>query len=186
MTTAQLKKLEREWAAKLRADGFQDIESPSGMLRPWDERRGIANTPEAAQLAEERARGEALRFASVFEEKVWGLHLEGLSNRAIAGKLCVYRKLVNETLWGLRARLERPGPGRRRDPASMRSEAMRYELRLTGDVRQVVEHLRHVLPKETSVAAMVRLGLLGLALKFPRPSRCCERNTVRTGIARTT
>lgn len=161
MTPAQLKALEREWAAKLRADGFQDIESPSGIVQSWDA-RSDGNLQDTAALAEDRARGEQLRFASNFERAVWELHLEGMSNRAIAERLAVYRKLVNQTMWALRGRLERRRPGPKRNPDAIRHDGVNLTVRLTRDAALAVDHLRE---SGIEPAEVVRAAVLAVARK---------------------
>jgi hypothetical protein len=163
MTPAQLKALEREWAAKLRADGFQDIESPSGMVQSWDA-RSDGNLQDTAALAEDRRRGEALRFSSEFERRVWAAHLEGLSNRAIAKRLCVYRKLVDQTMWALRGRLERRKPGPKRNPDAIRHDGVNLTVRLTRDAALAVDHLRAV---GIEPGEVIRAAVLELARKTP-------------------
>jgi hypothetical protein len=39
MSKSDLKKLQREWANKLEASGFTDIETPNGLLKDWDSLR---------------------------------------------------------------------------------------------------------------------------------------------------
>lgn len=161
MTPAQLKALEREWAAKLRADGFQDIESPSGIVQSWDA-RSDGNLQDTAALAEDRARGEQLRFEKEFDAKVWELHVDGLSNRKIAEKLCVYRKLVNQTMWRLQAQLERRRPGPRRNPDAIRHDGVNLTVRLTRDAALAVDHLRAA---GIEPAEVVRAAVLAVARK---------------------
>lgn len=179
MTEAQFKKLEREWAAKLRAGGFRDIESPSGMIQSTDS-RSDGSLQDLAALAEDRARGEGHRFAAPFDAQVWRLHVDGVSNRAIAKQLCVYRKLVDQAMWRLRGQMARRKPGPKRNPEGMRTEGLRMEVRLTRDAMDAVERLRAALPPETSVSALVRMGLLELARKTPMPTANCAPNPVRT------
>lgn len=161
MTPAQLKKLEREWAARLRDQGLPDIESPSGMIQSWDA-RSDGNLQDLSALAEDRARGERLRFAGAFDAKVWELHLDGLSNRAIALKLCVYRKLVNQTMWRLQAQLERRRPGPKRNPDAIRHDGVNLTVRLTRDAALAVDHLRAA---GIEPAEVVRAAVLAVARK---------------------
>lgn len=163
MTPAQLKRLEREWAAKLRADGFVDIEAPSGMIQSWDV-RSDGNMQDVAALAEDRARGEALRFTTQFERAVWELHVEGLSNRAIAARLCVYRKLVNQTMWALKARMERRRPGPKRNPEAIRHDGVNLTVRLTREAALAADLLRAAGIEPSTV---VRAALLDVARKTP-------------------
>ncbi|MCA1824367.1 MAG: hypothetical protein LC640_08930 [Frankia sp.] len=166
MTPGQLKKLEREWAARLRASGFQDIESPSGMLQSWD-RRSDGNLQDLSALAEDKRQGESLRFDSDFERRVWQLHTEGKSNRAIATQLCVYRKLVNQTMWRLTARAERRRPGPRRNPEAIRHDGCNLTIRLSRDAAAAREELDAALTGVT-LADLLRQHILDLARKIPR------------------
>lgn len=164
MTEAQFRKLEREWAAKLRAGGFRDIESPSGMIQSTDS-RSDGSLQDLAALAEDRARGEGHRFASPFDAQVWRLHVDGVSNRAIAKQLCVYRKLVDQAMWRLKGQMGRRKPGPKRNPEAMRHDGVNLTVRLTRDVALAADHLRAVL--DVSMGEVVRAGILELARKTP-------------------
>lgn len=145
MTDAAFKKLQAQWYAAARADGFQDIESPSGAV-PSVLSHGVspARTKVLAQLEQDRDATERLARLSPFEQRVWALHLDGVSNRGIARQLCVYRKLINETIWKLKARAK-PERRSRRQPDSMRSHGVALLVRLGPSHVEALDHVRTLL-----------------------------------------
>lgn len=146
MTPAQLKRLEREWAAKLRADGFQDIESPSGMVpQPLSHGVSAKITRHVAELEQDREATPRLTFEEPWEVKAWALHCEDVSNREIARRLCVYRKLVDQTFARLRKQVRAKGRGRKRDPDSLRSHEVLLTVRLGPAHAVALDHVRTVL-----------------------------------------
>jgi hypothetical protein len=162
MNAARLKRLEAEWAAKLRADGFVDIEAPGGMV-PSVLSHGVspARVRLLAQLEADREATPRLRFSEEWERKAWALHLEGVSNRQIAVRMCIYRKMVNEAFMRLRWQMEKPRPGRKRDPESLRSHGMVANLMLTPAAALALDHLHAAL--KVSKAEAVRMAVIKLA-----------------------
>jgi hypothetical protein len=102
----------REWAARLRATGFRDIEGPGGMLAT-DVRDDTARAEDGMAV------GEYYRLALAFlhqrrrrfgrvERKIWALHAAGRSYTQIAAELRslgVYRRVVAEVVPRLRAEM---------------------------------------------------------------------------------
>lgn len=92
------KALQKEWYARLRADGFEDIENQEGMLKEWDfnffRNKFDQIKYETTLLYYSRARGllNTFQFKNELERAIWELHCEGLSERKIASKLRKFRK----------------------------------------------------------------------------------------------
>lgn len=162
MTPAQFQRLQRQWDAKLRAEGM-GLEAPSGMVpKPLSHGVSTKRTRALAQLEQDRELTPRLRFEGAWEERAWALHLEGVSNRNIAAKLCLYRKLVDETFARLRKQA-RPR-GRRRDPESLRSEGLQLHCLLTPEAREAFLYLQRTLAP-LRISEIVRAALVGLARK---------------------
>lgn len=87
------KSLEALWYKKLEESGFQDIETSEQHLEYWHSRLfQDQNTPDTfkAKEAYYQLAGQFLHdhtFDSPFEQTIWALHCEGLSNRKIYQKL---------------------------------------------------------------------------------------------------
>lgn len=111
------------------------------------------------------------RFSSAWERQVWGLHVEGLSNRKIARRLRAGRKRVEASLWALTAIMNGQAPergrrGRPRDPEGFRAEGMQVKALLLPAHALALDHCRAVLG--VSVAEVVRRGLLELRNRISR------------------
>jgi hypothetical protein len=164
MTREQFKRLEAEWNARLRADGFQDIEAPSGVIERRETKAASpAKLRRLAQLEQDREATPRLRFGEPWERKAWELHCDGVSNREIARKMCLYRKLVNQAFWRLRDQVLRPRRGPKRDESSMRHDGVNLTVRLTRDAALALDHVRQVL----NVGDLVRGHLIEVARKIP-------------------
>lgn len=101
------KKLLNKWYAKLRKDGFEDIEdvnSPREYLKRWDGSWFQSfYTPEQFQArrayyerAEEVLQPFAFKFEKAQHRTIWELHAAGVSNRKIAKKLKKSAHAINE------------------------------------------------------------------------------------------
>jgi len=113
--------LEREWAARLRASGFQDLEGADrdGPLSDRGNLHAVAETAEEdARLADRMAAGEAEierrrailhahRFRSAIEREVWRLHADGEGERAIAAATGLTRDRARKLLAAVRRRVTR-------------------------------------------------------------------------------
>jgi hypothetical protein len=113
--------LEREWAAKLAASGFQDLEGRDrdGPLSD----RGNLHTPthgdgEYERLAERIEHGSAYhrwaqdvlrthRFASRFQREAWAVHADGLGYKETARKLGVNYHRARNALMAVRDQAKR-------------------------------------------------------------------------------
>lgn len=166
MKAERLKRLEREWAERLRREGFQDIEAPGGMVpQPLSHGVSGARLRKLGQLEQDREATPRMRFLEAWEGKAWELHLEGLSNREVARRCCVYRKLVDQAFARLRRQAKGTPRGRPRDPESLRSHGMRMELLLTPAAALALDHIRAVL--KVSKSEVVRRVIIGLARNIP-------------------
>lgn len=111
------KAMQAEWAAKLRASGFEDLESRSGtlsnrgMVTVGDDEDTVRMTPERRAETETyyddaREAARSRRFASRFDRDVWALHAERVSDADIALRLGTNytkaRKSVKRTLAAMR------------------------------------------------------------------------------------
>lgn len=132
-TQAELRRLRREWAARLKADGFDDIEGvESGMLRGISLQE-VARAPSREEIDETRsyysiaAEWLGVRaWPDAREQRVWQAHVDGTSLRPVAKAEGISLKRA----WEITARLqdecaawwrdvteedlERPGRGRPR------------------------------------------------------------------------
>ena len=85
--------LKAYWYRKLKASGFEDAETPHGVLKDWPAHRIKRDyTPEKFVDKQEyyRLAGQFLfehSFPNEHERKVWELHAHGLSARDIAFEL---------------------------------------------------------------------------------------------------
>ena len=98
--------LARKWRARLRADGFEDIELPDGSLRPPRKPPGRWRSFDKAHPVEREAVStyfsRALHFTashrfrklSKRSRAVWRLHAQGRSNMEIASALNLTVKIV--------------------------------------------------------------------------------------------
>ena len=115
-----LARLQREWDARLKADGFEDLEghwrdgplSDRGNLHPVAETREederLANRIQDGQAFTSWAEDvlHAHRFSSPEEREAWRLHASGLSEVAIAAELGhSSRNPVRRHLAAVRARV---------------------------------------------------------------------------------
>jgi predicted transcriptional regulator len=104
-------KLEREWAAKLKASGFQDLETPGDRDGPLSNRGHLVNHAEAtdeneARLVQRIELGEAetdrrraiLHLPLRRGRRAWALHADGVSERDIAKALGITRDAVRKQL----------------------------------------------------------------------------------------
>lgn len=126
----------RDWRDPRRvlaANGFHDIEAPSGVIsrrKPTDKQLARANHLERAL-----AFLEEHRFRSKFDRKIWQLHCDGLSNRAIKRRLHTYRKLVDTRVRQLTAIMDgRPirRPGRPEKPDGLGEASSIARVRFGG------------------------------------------------------
>lgn len=111
--------LEREWAAKLKASGFQDLESADrdGPLSDRGNLHAVAETPEEdARLADRMAAGQARtewmlgvlhthRFRNATERTVWERHANGEPLRPIAAALGLSYDRTRKIVVGVKARV---------------------------------------------------------------------------------
>lgn len=113
-TSAELKRLQAKWYAKLRAAGFEDIEDSHGnirlahqLVRTNDERHPysftvsvLANTVRYYELALHFAEGLTRRDP---RRKIWALHAQGYSDRELERQTGVSRYLIGQQTRQLRA-----------------------------------------------------------------------------------
>jgi len=108
---ARLTALEREWAKKLAASGFQDLETPGDRDGPLSNRGHLVNHAEAndeneARLVHRIELGEAetdrrraiLHMPIRRGRRAWALHADGVSERDIAAELGITRDAVRKQL----------------------------------------------------------------------------------------
>lgn len=131
--------LQREWAAKLRASGFVDLESPGGELSDRGNLHPVAETREEHdRLASRMADGDAYtqwatsvlhdgpRFRSREERECWRLHAEGRSEADIATALTITRWKVRGHLAATRIRVSEVSEVKRwRDAKRQRTMQLR-------------------------------------------------------------
>jgi hypothetical protein len=111
--------LQREWYAKLKASGFQDIET-------GDEHSGLLKTDkrfEAGRGEEYRASAEYYQRASVLlhhrrwpdarERRIWEMHAEGVGMNEIARAAHAGNTLVHATINRLRAEMLQGNKGKK-------------------------------------------------------------------------
>jgi hypothetical protein len=105
----EFKKLQKEWAEKLKQEGFEDIESDKGNLKQWASSVFKSQYSEVLFQAKEdyyRIANQLLHeyvFNSALERKIWMLHAQGMGHINIATQLKaegekVYRDLVQRTI----------------------------------------------------------------------------------------
>lgn len=97
ISTRTFKKLQTEWYARLRQEGFCDIESPRPIptLKTWHASHFGSNSPahhlrsqcKQAYYEKAKARLYSLPFRNRTYKRVWELHCDGLTHRAIAVRL---------------------------------------------------------------------------------------------------
>lgn len=110
--------LQRQWYAKLKASGFEDIET-------GDNNEGLLKTDkriEPERVVEYEASAEYYQRAGQFlhardwpddwEREIWELHAGGVGQNEIARRTHRGNTLVNETIVTLRAEMLRKGAGR--------------------------------------------------------------------------
>lgn len=106
--TKEFLALQAKWDKKLKDSGFNDAEQRDGNLKTWSSvyRLKHSDTTLEAKVEYYRAAGHFLyeyEF-SVFEKKVWELHVQGISMRNIVKVLKerenmhTYRRKVHETV----------------------------------------------------------------------------------------
>lgn len=97
----QLKKLQAKWYAKLKTEGFEDIEREDGSLTTWAS-SAFSQAVRAGQVEAMKSREEYYRAAGQFlwdytfdsdlERKIWEMHSTGMSALAISKTLKLPRK----------------------------------------------------------------------------------------------
>jgi len=162
--------LKREWYAKLRASGFQDIET-------GDEHDGLLKTDKRFQDGHESAdaaQAEYYRLASSFlyehrfktprDRRIWEAHAEGVPMREIAKRCRTYVRLVHATVNTLRAlMLAEPTSrmGRPRVPGGRSSAtAWKLQVRLTDHETEALHWLARELGIPAREAARHAIRLL--------------------------
>lgn len=93
MTTTNLKKLRKEWYAKLKAEGFSDIEQADGNIKTWSSKlnqRYRTNLGDLAAKTEYYYLANHFLTEHIFETElqriIWEYHANAISYRKI-GKL---------------------------------------------------------------------------------------------------
>lgn len=115
--------LQSEWAKRLKASGFEDLEGPGGVLsnrgnvttgdlNNWDGGRVRQMTAEARAEAEtyyDNARDIARRFhfRTKLDREVWTLHAERFGRADISRQLGIGERQVRESMARTRAAIER-------------------------------------------------------------------------------
>lgn len=99
--------LKATWYRKLKKSGFRDIERPDGTLADADQYKRLLNksaTEITASIAYYRQASEFLhsRRLSAKDRAIWGLHVEGKTERAIATKVKLSKSAVHERIAKLR------------------------------------------------------------------------------------
>lgn len=96
MSQNKLKSLQKQWYAKLAASGFQDIETPNGLLKDWDSLRfskpSTANSSQQVEATRKfYSRAEhflySFRFPNKIHRRLWELFSKGHSLEEIVSKL---------------------------------------------------------------------------------------------------
>ena len=151
--------LEREWAAKLKASGFQDLEgadrdgalSRRGLLHPVDD-----TAEEDAALADRMRAGEAQtewrlsvlhthKFRNATERRVWQLYAEGIPLRAIATQLGCSYKRVRETWHEIDSRVRQNREGNRQWKNRSRQRRNEVEQMVRRCDRSILTKLAEIL-----------------------------------------
>lgn len=162
--------LKREWYARLKASGFEDIET-------GDEHDGLLKTDKRFQDGHESvdaAQAEYYRLASVFlhehrfanvrERRIWEAHAGGIPMREIAKRCRTYVRLVHATVNTLRAlMLAEPSTrkGRPRVPGGRSSAtAWKLQVRLTDAETEALHWLAGELGIPAREAARHAIRLL--------------------------
>jgi hypothetical protein len=115
-------KLQREWAARLKADGFHDLEGPdrdgplSNAGKPHPKEDTADGHEHLARLHEDgaayqRAARSLLwgrRWADVTERRIWQMHVDGAGLREITATLEVSWARASKVLRDCQARLTKP------------------------------------------------------------------------------
>lgn len=108
----ELKKLQTKWYAKLKKEGFKDVEQPDGNLKVWHSYFFKVHHNETVYQAKEdyyRKAGHFLHehiFQDSREKLIWTLHTDGISVRNIVKALhkkryTAYFDLVRNTIKAL-------------------------------------------------------------------------------------
>lgn len=113
----EFQKLQSMWYAKLKDEGFDEIENPDGNLKSWHSfmfaRRPFSNPNSTHRILQEeeyyRLAGQFFydhKFKNKTEKRMWELHSNGKSVRDIAKIITkesgyTYKRKVDETLRGL-------------------------------------------------------------------------------------
>lgn len=112
-------KLRREWAERLKAAGFEDLESgrdPDGPLSDRGNLHPVDHTPsELERLADRMEDGadyqswarhvlHTTHWRNAAERRIWELHCDGLGDRDIAATLTIKRHRVQAVLSAIKAK----------------------------------------------------------------------------------
>jgi hypothetical protein len=96
----EFKKLEKLWYDKLKSEGFEDIEHASSRnLKEWDlnffRNQFCTIKYETSMEYYEKAKDLLLtfEFKNELHKKIWELHCMGLTEREIADKIQIYKKV---------------------------------------------------------------------------------------------
>lgn len=111
------KELQSEWYDRLKADGFDDLESPGGHLRGFDHRtwRRALEDRSKREGYFERALDVLNRYEFENEQQrmIWALHVEGLPVRTIGERVQKHPATVQWTIKQLRLKVKLEGPWKR-------------------------------------------------------------------------
>lgn len=163
-------RLRREWYGKLKAAGFEDIET-------GDEHNGLLKTDKRFQDGHEsadEAQAEYYRLASAFlydhvfatakERNIWAAHADGVPMRAIAKRCRTYVRLVHATVNALRSLMLREPAvrlGRPKVPGGRSSvTAWKLQVRLTDAETEALHWLAGELGVPAREAARHAIRLL--------------------------
>ena len=108
MSSQALNKLTKEWYAKLKKSGFDDIEDSEDTLKRWHTKIFLNASAVSSQAKQDyyRIAGYFLNdyeFKSDYEKKIWELHATGKSMRGIGKQLGKHKKdYVNRIIQRLR------------------------------------------------------------------------------------
>jgi len=160
-------KLEREWAAKLRASGFQDLEGPDrdGPLSNAGKLHAVAETAEEHErLASRIADGTAYqdwarsvlhgrRWADKTDRQIWEMHCDGEGLREITKRLGVSWKRATRVIDGAKAgskgnKGNKGGTKELCQRSHVRALVRRCDPRLVQRLALLL--LRHATPKQSS------------------------------------
>lgn len=111
------KQLQQKWYGKIAKQGFVDIEdtnSPKERLLKWASWDFVRKRTQQYMEARRQYYLDCTeflgwyKFANTRERKIWALHADGLSCRAVAAKVSLQKSRVHTILKALKIQMQRP------------------------------------------------------------------------------